>query len=155
MFGARGRGDDGRAAPALERHHAAMAGTVREGDVAGYRAGNAAFHALISEGAANGYLTQLIASTRERLAPYRGLQLEAPRRLARSYAEHGEIVTAILRGDQSSAAAAMRRHLVVTQETLEHLASAVGEEGRGRAGSRRVGTWREESIQSKRYVNHE
>lgn len=108
----------------LEAHHIEMACHVREGDIAAYRAGNTRFHALIYDGAGNGYLRDLALATRERLAPHRGAQLEAPSRLAESYAEHGEIVTAILRGDAEAAAHAMRRHLRVTRTTLEALSRA-------------------------------
>ena len=108
---------------ALEAHHRDMATSVREGNVADYRQGNMAFHALIYDGTNNAYLKQLALMTRERLAPHRGVQLEAPARLARSYAEHEEIVTAILRGDQTGAASAMRQHLAITQETLEQIAA--------------------------------
>jgi len=107
----------------LESHHRAMALFVRNSDVAAYRHGNMVFHGLIYDGTNNTYLKQLALMTRERLAPYRGVQLEAPARLARSYAEHEEIVTAILRGDQIGAGGAMRQHLAITQETLEQLAA--------------------------------
>lgn len=108
---------------ALEAQHLAMAEAMREGDVATYRAGNVVFHTMIYDGARNGYLKQLALGTRERLAPHRGVQLEAPARLAKSHAEHGEIVTAILRGDHEAAARAMRRHLALTRQTLGSLSS--------------------------------
>jgi DNA-binding GntR family transcriptional regulator len=108
----------------LESLHRSMAPIVRDSDVAAYRAANVVFHTMIYDGARNGYLKQLALSTRERLAPHRGLQLEAPARLAQSYLEHGEIVTAILRGDHEAAALAMRRHLTITRETLATLSPA-------------------------------
>lgn len=104
---------------ALEDHHRAMGDMVRSADMGGYRAANMEFHALIYAGAHNSYLHELALSTRERLAPHRGAQLEAPTRLARSYAEHEAIVTAILQGDAAKAAQAMRQHLSVTQMTLK------------------------------------
>ncbi len=108
----------------LEAQHLAMAAYVREGDVASYRAANVVFHAMIYDGAQNGYLKELALGTRERIAPHRGVQLEAPERLARSFAEHAEIVTAILRGDQEAAARAMHRHLAQTRDALNSLSSA-------------------------------
>ena len=105
----------------LEELHRTMALSVRNSDVAAYRLGNIAFHGLIYEGANNAYLKQLARMTRERLAPYRGVQLEVPARLAHSYAEHEAIVIAILRGDQTGAATAIRQHLAVTHETLEQI----------------------------------
>ena len=108
----------------LEAQHHAMAVHVREGNIAAYRAGNVIFHAMIYDGARNSYLKELALGTRERIAPHRGVQLEAPARLAQSYAEHGEIVTAILRGDQDAAAEAMRRHLAQTRDALNSLSIA-------------------------------
>lgn len=109
---------------ALDRHHAGMSEDMRRGDVAAYRAGNTTFHGLIYDGAHNDYLRSLTRSTRERLAPYRGAQLEAPERLARSHREHGEIVTAILRGEAEKAASAMRAHLSATRAQVASLGGA-------------------------------
>jgi DNA-binding GntR family transcriptional regulator len=106
---------------ALQRHHDAMARDMRRGDVAAYRAGNTVFHGMIYDGAGNAYLGALTRSTRERLAPYRGAQLEAPERLAKSHREHGEIVTAILRGEAERAGAAMRAHLGATRAQVVRL----------------------------------
>ncbi len=106
----------------LERQHAAMAAMVREGDVAAYRPANVAFHHLLYAGAHNAYLAEIAAATRRRLAPFRAAQLEAPDRLRRSHEEHGAIITAILRGDAAGAAAALRRHIGVTEETWSAMA---------------------------------
>ena len=106
---------------ALETHHLGMGEMVRAGNMSAYRAANMEFHAMIYAGAHNSYLQELALGTRERLAPHRGVQLEAPARLACSYAEHGEIVTAILQGDGQRAAQAMRQHLSITQRTLNEM----------------------------------
>jgi len=109
----------------LERHHLAMGEAMRLGDVNRYRAGNVDFHAMIYEGAANAYLRELALGTRERLASYRGAQLEAPARLARSHAEHEAIVTAILRAEAEKAAELMRAHLTRTREAVAALAPSM------------------------------
>lgn len=106
----------------LERHHVAMGDVMRTADVMLYRAGNVTFHTLIYEGAHNAYLAELALSTRERLAPYRGAQLEATDRLARSYSEHDAILTAILRGQAQHAADLMRDHLSNTRVQLALMA---------------------------------
>ncbi len=108
---------------ALERHHQMMGAAMRAADVDAYRRGNLAFHALIYDGADNQYLRDLALSTRERLAPYRGAQLEAPSRLAKSWAEHDAITAAILRGEAERAAACMRQHLTVTREAVATIAT--------------------------------
>ncbi len=102
----------------LEQEHVQMGMAMRAGDVMRYRAGNVAFHALIYEGAHNAYLAELAISTRERLAPYRGAQLEAPERMALSHREHDAILTAILRGQAQLAAELMRDHLGNTRAQL-------------------------------------
>ena len=106
---------------ALEAQHEAMAENVRDGDVTAYRVANVEFHALIYRGTGNSYLEELATLTRDRLAPHRGVQLEAPARLTQSHREHGEILEAILRGDGATAAGVMRRHLAETQTTLAGL----------------------------------
>lgn len=108
----------------LVAHHEAMAAAMRDGDVHRYRDGNVEFHARIYEGTGNSYLRDLAQATRVRLAPYRGAQLTAPVRLARSHAEHAAIVTAILRGEADRAADLMRRHLTLTRDAVAALASA-------------------------------
>jgi len=105
----------------LEALHSDMGASVRSSDVDAYRRDNLAFHERIYDGARNGYLKRLALATRERLAPYRGVQLQAPTRLAESYAEHGAIVTAVLRGDRTAASDTMRKHLTVTRETVEEM----------------------------------
>jgi DNA-binding GntR family transcriptional regulator len=99
----------------LEALHRRMAAMVREGELAAYRAANVGFHQALYAGAANGYLAELAAATRRRLAPFRAAQLESGDRLRRSHEEHGAILAAILRGEAEAAAAAMREHLALTE----------------------------------------
>lgn len=99
----------------LEALHKRMAAMVRGADLAGYRTANVAFHQALYAGTCNGYLAELAADTRRRLAPFRAAQLEAPDRLRRSHAEHGAILTAILRGEADEAARVMREHLALTE----------------------------------------
>jgi DNA-binding GntR family transcriptional regulator len=99
----------------LEALHKRMAAMVRGADLAGYRMANVAFHQALYAGTCNGYLAELAADTRRRLAPFRAAQLEAPDRMRRSHAEHGAILTAILRGEADEAARVMREHLALTE----------------------------------------
>lgn len=109
----------------LERQHQAMAAMVRAGDVAAYRAANVSFHHLLYLGAHNDYLGEIATATRRRLAPFRAAQLEAPDRLRRSHEEHGDIVTAIQRGDAAGAAARIRTHIGLTERTWAAMAEAL------------------------------
>ncbi|MBI4921257.1 MAG: GntR family transcriptional regulator [Devosia nanyangense] len=108
---------------ALDALHQEMAGIVHAGDAARYAEANDAFHTAIYEGAHNGYLNDITRSTRQRLQPFRRAQFGARGRLARSHAEHGAVVEAILRGDREAAEAAMRRHISIVEDSYQRLAS--------------------------------
>jgi DNA-binding GntR family transcriptional regulator len=111
----------------LERQHQGMAAMMRTADVAAYRAANVAFHHLLYLGAHNGYLLEIATATRRRLAPFRAAQLEAPDRLRRSHEEHGAILLAIQRGDAAGAAARVRAHIGLTEQTWSGMAAALRE----------------------------
>lgn len=108
----------------LEALHRSMAPLVREGDPQQFHEANVDFHAAIYAGSHNPYLAELTATTRLRLSPFRRAQFRTLGRLSRSYAEHELVVDAILKGDQTGAAAAMRGHIGTEQAYLRY----VGEE---------------------------
>ncbi|MGG5887430.1 GntR family transcriptional regulator [Falsiroseomonas sp. HC035] len=113
----------------LERQHQAMAAMVRMADVGAYRAANVAFHHMLYLGAHNGYLLEIATATRRRMAPFRAAQLEAPDRLRRSHEEHGAILVAIQRGDADAAAARLRAHIGLTEQTWTSMAAALHQSG--------------------------
>lgn len=92
-----------------ELHHACGV-FVRSSDTDGYHTANAAFHAAIREGSHNAVLKETAATLRNRFAPLSRAQFRGPGRLAQSYAEHEEIVRAILRGEAATAYSATLRH---------------------------------------------
>jgi DNA-binding GntR family transcriptional regulator len=102
----------------LDQHHRQMGEAVREGDVKRYGHANVIFHEMIYTGSGNSYLRNVTLATRIRLGPYRSAQLEAPARMAASYSEHYEILTAILQADGLRAAQAMRVHLSTTRDAI-------------------------------------
>lgn len=91
--------------------HEAMAALARRGEAARYGVANEAFHGAIYAGTHNGYLVELTAMTRSRLAPFRRAQFRAAGRPALSHREHDAIVQAITRGDRMGATEAMRDHI--------------------------------------------
>lgn len=105
----------------LDAMHQRMAVQVRDGDAVGYAESNDGFHAAIYEGAHNAYLEEITRATRVRLQPYRRAQFGALGRLAKSHAEHGEVVEAILRADRDGAERAMRRHISIVEDSYRHL----------------------------------
>jgi DNA-binding GntR family transcriptional regulator len=100
----------------LETAHEEMRTLIHLGDPQRFHELNEAFHGAIYAGAHNGYLAELTLATRARVQPFRRAQFRNLGRLAKSHVEHGEVVTAILRGDRERAAAAMRAHIMTVRE---------------------------------------
>jgi DNA-binding GntR family transcriptional regulator len=100
----------------LETAHEEMRTLIHLGDPQRFHELNEAFHGAIYAGAHNGYLAELTLATRARVQPFRRAQFRNLGRLAKSHVEHGEVVTAILRGDRDRAAAAMRAHIMTVRE---------------------------------------
>lgn len=105
----------------LDALHQDMAAIVHSGDQAAYAEANDRFHSAIYEGAHNSYLRDITVATRQRLQPFRRAQFAALGRLAKSHAEHGTIVEAILRGDRAEAEAAMRGHIVLVGDAFQNM----------------------------------
>jgi|TARA_R110000751_G_scaffold82621_1_gene166243 DNA-binding GntR family transcriptional regulator len=94
-------------------------------DVDAYYAANVRFHEAIYAGCRNSYLERQTKIVRNRLSPYRRLQLHRPGRVEKSNNEHAEILDAIARGKADLAADLMRAHLAVQGEALNDLLAMV------------------------------
>lgn len=79
----------------------------------GYYDANVCFHECIYLGARNAFLADQTRALRNRLAPYRRLQLRQRLRLPQSFAEHGKILDAIAHGDESLAKQLLSDHVTV------------------------------------------
>lgn len=106
---------------AAERHalddlHAEMATIVSNGDRLTYIRFNELFHNAVYAGSHNGYLEEVTRLTRQRLQPFRRAQFSTLGRLAKSHAEHGLIVEAILRGNGIEAQTHMRAHITLVED---------------------------------------
>ena len=108
---------------ALEDLHARMSGVVSGGDRLAYIRLNEMFHNAIYQGSHNSYLEDVTRQTRQRLQPFRRAQFSTLGRLARSHAEHGQVVEAILRGSRSEAAEFMRAHISLVEDAWNEFAS--------------------------------
>jgi DNA-binding GntR family transcriptional regulator len=104
---------------------AGFAGLVRAGDPQAYHEANERFHNAVYAGSHNAYLAEITLGTRERLSPFRRAQFRAAGRLAQSQAEHGRVVTAILRGDGAAAAREMRGHIAIVETAWERYAGGL------------------------------
>lgn len=80
---------------------------------------NERFHNAIYAGSQNGYIAEITLATRVRVQPFRRAQFRNLGRLAKSHAEHDRVVVAIMRGDKTGAAAAMRAHIELVRDEYE------------------------------------
>jgi DNA-binding GntR family transcriptional regulator len=94
----------------LDELHRQCGRMVRSADAELYHAANTDFHAAIRQGSQNTVLQEMVSSLRHRFAPLSRSQFRSAGRLAASYAEHDQVVRAILRGEGEQAYQAMRRH---------------------------------------------
>jgi len=86
---------------------------------------NERFHNAIYAGSQNGYIAEITLATRVRVQPFRRAQFRNLGRLAKSHAEHDRVVVAILRGDRTGAATAMRAHIELVRDEYEIYAVSV------------------------------
>jgi DNA-binding GntR family transcriptional regulator len=80
---------------------------------------NERFHNTIYAGSQNAYIAEMTLATRVRVQPFRRAQFRNLGRLAKSHAEHDRVVVAIMRGDRTGAAAAMRAHIELVRDEYE------------------------------------
>lgn len=92
---------------------------VLAGDVDAYDTANMQLHEALFRGAHNHYLEQAVLRARAKVAPYRRAQFQIEDRPATSFAEHGEIVKAVLKGLADEAAQLLREHVQRSHLTSE------------------------------------
>ncbi|MDT8894616.1 GntR family transcriptional regulator [Halomonas sp. I1] len=109
---------------------------ARAGDPDEYYYENAAFHDCIYRASHNGFLDSEARQLKQRLKPYRRLQLQVRQRMGSSLDEHREIVDAIEAGDAERAEHALRDHVLIQGERFSDFVASV----------RRLGALREETV---------
>ena len=67
---------------------------------------------------------EIAVALRRRLTPFRRAQFQAVGRLARSHAEHGSVVRAVLARDAAAANAAMLIHMSIVEDAFETVDAA-------------------------------
>lgn len=117
----------------LRMLHERMGSLAEANDHDAYVLANADFHSLLYVGAHNSVIDEIARNLRRRLTPYRRAQFQAPGRLARSHAEHGLVVRAVLARDAAAANSAMLVHMSVVEDAFEALdaGSAAAREAAG------------------------
>lgn len=89
-----------------------------------YRA-NETFHQLIYQASGNSYLVQQTIALKNRLKPYRRMQLQVRDRMAQSLQEHRTLVEAITQGQAELAADAARAHVLVQGQRFTDLMALI------------------------------
>lgn len=88
-----------------------------------YYYANEQFHQLIYQACGNAFLVQQTTALKNRLKPYRRMQLQLRNRIQQSLAEHRAIVQAIQNGDPEAAASAARDHVLIQGQRFTDLMS--------------------------------
>lgn len=107
----------------LHAAHDASAKFVRLNQIDGFDAANKQIHELIYQGCKNEYLAGQIRDLRRRLWVwvYRGYPFQKPGRIEMSFRDHGNVVSAIMSGDDASADRIMQEHISVGASDLAAL----------------------------------
>lgn len=97
------------------------------GDPDEYYYENEEFHHRIYAASHNTFLAGEARQLKQRLKPYRRLQLQVRQRIGGSLAEHREIIAAIERGDAAGAEEALRQHVLIQGERFSDFVASVRE----------------------------
>lgn len=90
-----------------------------------YYYANEQFHQLIYQACGNPFLVQQTLALKNRLKPYRRLQLQMRNRMEQSLQEHQEITQALQQGDAETAARVAREHVLIQGQRFTDLLSLV------------------------------
>ena len=83
------------------------------------------FHDCIYAASHNGFLAGEARQLKQRLKPYRRLQLQVRQRMNNSLGEHQAIVTAIEQGDAAQAEQLLREHVLIQGERFSDFVASV------------------------------
>ncbi len=111
----------GALADSMERCVAA----AEAGDTDEYYYENEGFHQAIYAASHNGFLANEASQLKQRLKPYRRLQLQVRHRMGNSLAEHREILAAIEAGDADEAEQTLRDHVLIQGERFSDFVASV------------------------------
>ncbi|WP_377845353.1 GntR family transcriptional regulator [Bosea sp. UC22_33] len=114
----------------FEAVHGACRALAEAGDVDAYYVRNSDFHHCIYHATHNAFLEQEASRLHAVLQPYRRMQLRVRNRMARSLAEHDDVLAAIRSGDGEAAAKAMRDHVVIQGDRFHDLIAALRQDNR-------------------------
>lgn len=101
--------------------------SIKEGEPDVYYYENVRFHQVIYSACQNDFLLTEIQRLRNRLQPYRRLQLRVRDRVLNSLEEHKGIYAAIIKGDAAAAADSLREHVLIQGERFSDFVSHVAQ----------------------------
>lgn len=105
----------------LQDLHRRCGEIIESGDSDAYYEANRCFHEAIYAGGGNHYLEEMTRTLRNRVSPYRRIQLRHPGRLRSSWEEHDAILRAIAAGDPDSARELTKSHIAIQGDTFNDL----------------------------------
>ncbi|WP_404367099.1 GntR family transcriptional regulator [Marinobacter sp.] len=108
----------------------------RQGDPDDYYYENEVFHQCIYGASHNAFLAEEVQQLKQRLKPYRRLQLRVRNRMARSMQEHLDIYKAIEAGDAAAAENAMRQHVLIQGERFSDFIASLKKLQTGQPGTK-------------------
>jgi DNA-binding GntR family transcriptional regulator len=100
---------------------------VETHDSENYEKANASFHGLLYEASLNRYLEEQILMIRKRTRAYRQDHFRMPRRLEKSWGDHGRIMEAILACDAQAASQAMIDHIAIGGQEFAEFVTRIPE----------------------------
>lgn len=109
----------------LRQKHLATKPLLNPVDYDRYYDANVQFHECIYQGSQNNYLAQQTLQLRNRLAPYRRVQLHQPQRIEKSFAEHEKVLIAIEARDATKASDLLKAHITVQQGSFSGFVSSL------------------------------
>ncbi|MCE9663239.1 GntR family transcriptional regulator [Halomonas sp. DQ26W] len=110
---------------ALREALARCEAAAEAGDTDEYYYENETFHDCIYTASHNGFLAQEARQLKQRLKPYRRLQLQVRQRMGGSLAEHRKIVAAIEQGEAELAEQTLREHVLIQGERFSDFIASV------------------------------
>lgn len=109
----------------LQAAHQRCEAAAHAGDTDEYYYENEAFHDCIYAASHNTFLASEARQLKQRLKPYRRLQLQVRQRMHNSLSEHQSIVDAITQGDAALAEQALCDHVLIQGERFSDFVASV------------------------------
>ena len=111
----------GKLTARLIQAHQACIDAAEQADADAYYHRNEAFHQTIYDACGNRFLAEQTEQLRNRLTPYRRMQLHVRNRIGGSLSEHRQIVDAIRAGEEDRVVEIVKDHILIQGEKFHSL----------------------------------